>query len=51
MFNTIQGCIRCRKVASAERFYAGLDPRVVNCITLSLYEFLLGVRQHDALAR
>ena len=26
MFNTIQGCIRYREVACAERFYPGLDP-------------------------
>jgi hypothetical protein len=26
MFNTIQGCIRYREVASVERFHTGLDP-------------------------
>ena len=28
MFNIIQGCIHYREVASAERFHAGLDPRL-----------------------
>ena len=28
MFNTIQGCIRYREGASAERFKAGLDPPI-----------------------